>query len=128
MGKTIMISSHILSELEEICDNVGIIEHGKLVFSGTMDQIKQRMGLHAKVKVEVVSDPERAVELLVVLPKIEEVVADGRSLSVTFSDGHENDGFLARTLVQANIDIVSIEPQKLKLDDAFLQLTQGLVH
>jgi ABC-2 type transport system ATP-binding protein len=128
MGKTIMISSHILSELEEICDNVGIIEHGKLVFSGTMDQIKQRMGLHAKVKVEVVSDPDRAVELLVVLPEIAEVTAEGYSLSVTFRDGHENDGLLARTLVQANIDIRSIEPQKLKLDDAFLQLTQGLVH
>ena len=55
-------------------------------------------------------------------------MAEGRTLSVTFSDGHENDGLLARTLVQANIDIVSIEPQKLKLDDAFLQLTQGLVH
>ena len=128
MGKTIMISSHILSELEEICDNVGIIEHGQLVFSGTMDQIKQRMGLHTKVKVEVVNDPDRALELLVVLPEIAEVIAEGNSLSVTFADGHENNGFLARTLVQANIDIVSIEPQKLKLDDAFLQLTQGLVH
>ena len=40
MGKTIMISSHILSELEEICDHVGIIEHGKLVFSGTLEEIR----------------------------------------------------------------------------------------
>ena len=128
MNKTIMISSHILSELEEICDHVGIIEHGRLVFSGTMEQIIQRMGLHTKVKVRVVSDPERAVELLAVLPDIADVVADGNTLSVTFADGHENKGLLARTLVKADIDIVAIEPQKLKLDDAFLQLTKGLVH
>jgi len=48
MGKTIMISSHILSELEEICDQVGIIENGRLVFNGSMDQIRHRLGLAIK--------------------------------------------------------------------------------
>ncbi len=128
MGKTIMISSHILSELEEICDHVGIIEHGKLVFSGTMEQIIQRMGLHSKVKVCVKGDMVRANELLSALPQIGEVEVRDDFLAVTFADGYQNDGVLARTLVQGGLDIVSIEPQKLKLDDAFLQLTQGLVH
>ena len=53
MGKTIMISSHILSELEEICDRVGIIEHGQLVFSGTMEEIQPRLGIQSKVRVKV---------------------------------------------------------------------------
>jgi ABC-2 type transport system ATP-binding protein len=128
MGKTIMISSHILSELEEICDNVGIIEHGQLVFSGSMEQIKQRLGLHAKVVVRVAGAPDKALELLSTLPEIGEVTCKGQDLSITFADGHENNGFLARTLVKADIDIVAIEPQKLKLDDAFLQLTKGLVN
>ena len=128
MGKTIMISSHILSELEEICDNVGIIEHGQLVFSGSMEQIKQRLGLHAKVVVRVAGAPDKALELLSTLPEIADVTCKGQDLSVTFSDSHENDGFLARTLVQADVAIVAIEPQKLKLDDAFLQLTKGLVN
>ncbi len=128
MGKTIMISSHILSELEEICDNVGIIEHGQLVFSGTMDQIRQRLGLHAKVVVRVAGTPDTALELLSTLPEISDVTCQGQELSVTFADDHENDGFLARTLVKADIDILAIEPQKLKLDDAFLQLTKGLVN
>ena len=128
MGKTIMISSHILSELEEICDNVGIIEHGQLVFSGSMEQIKQRLGLHAKVVVRVAGAPDKALELLSTLPEIAEVTCMGQDLSITFADGHENNGFLARTLVKADIDIVAIEPQKLKLDDAFLQLTKGLVN
>jgi ABC-2 type transport system ATP-binding protein len=128
MGKTIMISSHILSELEEICDNVGIIEHGQLVFSGTMEQIRQRLGLHTKVVVRIAGAPDKALELLSTLPEIADVECKGQDLSITFSDGHENDGFLARTLVKADIDIVAIEPQKLKLDDAFLQLTKGIVN
>ena len=51
MGKTIMISSHILSELEEICDHVGIIEHGRLVFSGMIEEIRPRLGIRGKVRV-----------------------------------------------------------------------------
>ena len=42
MGKTIMISSHILSELEQMCDRVGIIEHGRLVFSGTQEELARK--------------------------------------------------------------------------------------
>jgi hypothetical protein len=62
------------------------------------------------------------------LPEIADVTCKGQDLSITLSDGHENDGFLARTLVNAGVAILAIEPQKLKLDDAFLQLTKGLVN
>ena len=55
MGKTIMISSHILSELEEICDRVGIIEHGRMVFSGSMEEIISRLGIQNKVRVKVLN-------------------------------------------------------------------------
>ncbi len=128
MGKTIMISSHILSELEEICDHIGIIERGHLVFSGTMEEIRRRVGVQCKVKVRVMDRVERAVELLSVLPEIKEVLLDGPYLSVTFHEGHEGDGVIARTLVHGGLDVVSIEPEQVKLDTAFLQLTQGIVH
>ena len=59
MGKTIMISSHILSELEEICDRVGILEHGKLVFSGTLEEIRAQLGLQSKVRVTVASNEQK---------------------------------------------------------------------
>ncbi len=73
MGKTIMISSHILSELEEICDRIGIIEHGQLVFSGTLEEIRPRLGIQSKVRVKVLGEELRAVELLSVLPQIQSV-------------------------------------------------------
>ena len=129
MGKTIMISSHILSELEEICDYVGIIEHGKLVFSGTMDEIWQKMGTHSKVRVTVVPEHrERAIELLSSVPDIETVSDHTTYLLVNFTDGQIAGSIVAKTLVHGNVDILSIEPEKMKLDDAFLQLTKGMVH
>jgi ABC-2 type transport system ATP-binding protein len=128
MGKTIMISSHILSELEEICDHVGIIEHGQLVFSGTLEEIRPRLGIHSKVRVRVADRQDKAVELLSALPQIHHVQALGDDIAVSFNEGHDGDGIIARTLVKANLDVISIQPERLKLDDAFLQLTKGIVH
>ena len=128
MGKTIMISSHILSELEEICDHIGTIEHGRLVFSGTMEEILSRLGIQSKVRVRVVNNQDKAVELLTALPQIRQVQVSGDYISVTFREGKDGDGIIARTLVNADLDIVSIQPERLKLDDAFLQLTKGVVH
>jgi ABC-2 type transport system ATP-binding protein len=142
MGKTIMISSHILSELEEICDRVGIIEHGQLVFSGTLEEIRPRLGLQSKVRVKVLGHESRAVELLSALPQIQSVEllgnqpastgltpeAAGATLLVTFKEGANADGLIARTLVTGGIDLVYLQPEQLKLDDAFLQLTKGIVH
>ena len=128
MGKTVMISSHILSELEEICDNIGIIEHGRLVFSGTLDEIIPRLGLKNKVRVSVAAGQPRAVELLSALPQVQDVQALGDSIVVTFREGRQADGIIAKTLVNGGLDVTALQPEKLKLDDAFLQLTKGIVH
>ena len=128
MGKTIMISSHILSELEEICDHVGIIEHGRMVFSGTLADILPRLGVQNKVRVRVGANQEKAVELLSALPPIRAVEVIDDYISVTFHEGEEGDGLIARSLVKAKFDLVFLQPEKLKLDDAFLQLTKGMVH
>jgi len=128
MGKTIMISSHILSELEEICDHVGIIEHGRLVFSGTMEEIRPRLGIESKVRVIVADHQDKAIELLSALPQVRQVQALGDEIAVTFHEGRDADGIVARTLVNADLNIISLQPERLKLDDAFLQLTKGVVH
>ena len=128
MGKTIMISSHILSELEEICDHVGIIEQGRLVFSGTMDEIREQMNVHSRVNVRVADKIEEALNLLSAIPQIENVEIEDSHIAVTMGDSESSPGIIARTLVKGNIDVVAIEPEQLKLDDAFLQLTKGIVH
>ncbi|MHC4206707.1 MAG: ABC transporter ATP-binding protein [Planctomycetota bacterium] len=128
MGKTIMISSHILSELEEICDHVGIIEHGRLVFSGTLEEIRPRLGIESKVRVRVADQQDKAIELLSALPQVRQVQALGDEIAVTFHEGKDANGIVARTLVNADLNIISLQPERLKLDDAFLQLTKGIVH
>ena len=128
MGKTIMISSHILSELEEICDRIGIIERGQFVFSGSLEEIRPRLGIQSKMRVKVVGDQSRAMELLTVLPQIQQVEMVGDYLSVTFREGAVSDGLIARTLVNGGVDLVYLQPEQLKLDEAFLKLTKGIVH
>jgi len=128
MGKTIMISSHILSELEEICDHIGIIEQGRLVFSGTLDEIRRRIGIQNKMRVRIAGDPQRAVEVLTALPNVREVRREDGYVGVMYAEGCEIDGSIARALVQAGLDVLALEPEQLKLDNAFLELTQGIVH
>lgn len=128
MGKTIMISSHILSELEEICDHIGIIENGTLVFSGTMDQIIIKMGVGNKVRVHVVGSLDKSIELLSAQPEIQDLEVNDKYINVVFEPGYANNGIVARTLVNNGVDIIAIEPMKIKLDEAFMKLTKGIVH
>jgi len=128
MGKTIMISSHILSELEEMCDHVGIIEQGRLVFSGTMEEIYLRIGLGSKVRLRVAGETAPAAELLSALPQIQAVQQLDDRLLITFADQAIDDGLIARTMVQAGIGVLELVPERMKLDEAFLELTKGVVH
>jgi ABC-2 type transport system ATP-binding protein len=129
MGKTIMISSHILSELEEISDRIGIIEQGQLVFCGTLEDVKARMGIHGKIRVRVAAEEmDRALNVLSALPQVESVVKLDGFLSVAFGQSGRDDGIVARTLVHADINVLELVEERLRLDEAFLHLTQGLVH
>jgi len=131
MGKTIMISSHILSELELICDQVGIIESGRLVFDGTMDDIRRKAagGSPRRLRITVAGPPQRAVELLSVLPEVRsaEATAAPDGVLVTLADGVEDGGAIARALVSGGLDLHALVPEQVRLDEAFMQLTQGLV-
>lgn len=150
MGKTIMISSHILSELEEMCDNVGIIEHGALVFSGTMQEIHARLGANRKIHIRVAANGQRACELLVALPFVDSADRNDEHITVVLKDGSDtvsldnpdgqaddpltgattkaNVAAIAKTLVNGGLDLLELSPERVKLDEAFLKLTQGLVH
>ncbi len=127
LGKTILVSSHILSELDEFCNKLGIIERGKLVISGTRQDLIQRAQAHPVICVHVVDEPDRALALLKTDPRVDRVDANNHELLVTLHDPLLHHHFLLERLVAANIRLHSIAPRQLKLEDIFLRLTKGIV-
>src|SRR5881409_2957127 len=83
MGKTIIISSHILSELETLCNRVAIIEKGKVIYSGTVQGVRDQMSTGRVVWVKVSSDTEQALALLKARPEVTEVTALDGQIKVT---------------------------------------------
>jgi len=86
MGKTIMISSHILSELHEMCNQIGIIEQGRLLYSGSIEEAIRRTGLHGGLELAV-DDPDRALVVLRQMHGIAKVEREGpKGVLVTIED------------------------------------------
>jgi len=127
MGKTILISSHILKEMEDLCNKIGIIERGQMQFVGTVHEILHRTRAGKVVIVGVSRDTERALEVVKSLPGVEQTkVADGTIL-VSLSGKAQDTGFIARALVQSGFNLTRLEEERVSLETAFMRLTKGLV-
>ena len=127
LGKTILVSSHILSELGEFCNKLGIIERGKLVVSGTVAELFDRARLHPVICVRLRDRVEEALRLLRADPRVELAEHVDGELRVTLRDAALHHHFLIELLVRAGMTIDSVAPQQMKLEDVFLRLTHGLV-
>ncbi|MEF3302812.1 ABC transporter ATP-binding protein [Paenibacillus sp. GYB003] len=122
-GIAIIVSSHLLSEMELMCDRVAIIQAGKLVDVRSMSELKGAAGKQT-VRIEV-DDPERAMEYLAAalgLPDGSMTVRDG-ALEVAAERGLIPE--LNRRLVMADIDVYGIRAASASLEDQFLELTRG---
>ena len=127
LGKTILISSHILSELGEFCNKLGIIERGRLLVTGTIDELMARARAHPVIAVQVLDEPEIAAEALRSDPRVDQVEQRSGQLFVTLHDRDLHHHFLVERLVARNIRVHSVTPEQLKLEDVFLRLTKGIV-
>ena len=127
LGKTILVSSHILSELGEFCNKLGIIERGKLIVTGTIAELMARARAHTVISVQVVGDPSAASSILERDDRIERVESANGELMVTLRDPSMHHAFLVELLVARNIALHSVAPHQLKLEDVFLRLTKGIV-
>jgi len=129
LGKTIMISSHILSELGEFCNKLGIIERGKLIIHGTIEELMARARAHTVISVQVVGENAQAhaADVLERDGRVDKVERNNGELLVTLRDARTHHAFLVEMLVQRQIAVHSIAPHQLKLEDVFLRLTKGIV-
>lgn len=125
MGKTILISSHILPELSEMCTSIGIIEKGRMVISGTVDEIMRKMSHKRTLKIKVLGEPEPAVKLLQEQITIGKVTVGNDHIEAEFEgDGNQMAGIL-RDLVRSGIPVVSYSEVEGNLENIFMQVTGG---
>jgi ABC-2 type transport system ATP-binding protein len=127
LGKTILVSSHILSELGEFCNKLGIIEHGKLVVSGTVEELFDRARLHPVICVRLRDRADEALRLLREDPRVESAEPVDGELRVVLRDATLHHHFLIELLVRGGFTIDSVSPQQMKLEDVFLRLTHGAI-
>ena len=126
-NKTILVSSHILTELAEMCDRVGIIEQGRLLATGTVDQIRQTLKQSSDVTVRIVGDPSAAMTLLSRLDAVEDLRFEDGVVHFAILGGDESQVLVLRELCDARIDVLEYSSRDESLEDVFLQVTQGRV-
>jgi ABC-2 type transport system ATP-binding protein len=126
LGKTIMVSSHILPELADICNKVGIIERGELVFNDTVDELLKKVRPHTVLNINVAGDRVSAAKLLRVHKLVERVDDNEKYLRVTLADGERDYSDLATQLVGAGHRLTLLREEELNLETAFMALTKGI--
>jgi ABC-2 type transport system ATP-binding protein len=127
MGKTIILSSHILSELAELCTSVAIIERGKIVASGSLNEISKIMQEARRLTIQVLTDPEVAAAVLSTQPGVGEVVIQGQTLETGFAGDENATADLLEALVKQGVRIIAFKEQTSGLEEIFLRLTKGEV-
>jgi ABC-2 type transport system ATP-binding protein len=125
MGKTIIISSHILSELQTLCNRVAIIEKGKLIYSGPVQGVRDQMSAGLIYWVVVQGESSKAVELLKARPEVTEAVAVDGQVKVTFVNHEVDPSFLPEALVRAGVKFTGLWEDELGLEEVFLRVTRG---
>ncbi|MEW6303897.1 MAG: ABC transporter ATP-binding protein [Verrucomicrobiota bacterium] len=125
LGKTIIISSHILSELQSLCNRVAIIEKGKLIYSGPVQGVRHQMTEGRIFWVKVNGDSSKAIELLKARTEVAEVVPVDSQLKVTLVDHDTDPSFVADTLVPAGVKLVGLREDEIGLEEVFMHVTRG---
>ncbi len=137
-GKTILISSHILTELAEMCDAVGIIEQGQLLATGSVDEIQLQRNQTREITVRIL---DRAADAATLLSAAEhegrsntpashvlgEPLVDGELLRFGFAGDVRDQSELVAWLVEKNFAVAEVTSHRKSLEDVFLQVTEGLV-
>jgi len=125
LGKTIIISSHILSELQTLCNRVAIIEKGRLIYSGPVQGVRNQAESGLVYWVTVAGDSAPAVQLLKTRPEVADAAPQDGQVKVTFKSHDIDPSILADTLVRGGVKITGLWEDELGLEEVFLRVTRG---
>jgi ABC-2 type transport system ATP-binding protein len=126
MGKTIMVSSHILPELADMCNKIGIIERGELLVNARVDDVMKQVRRQVLLWIGVAGDLDRASGLLAAHPGVDKVEPRDSLLYVTLKDGVTDYSELSTLLVSNGLKLTLFREEELNLETAFMALTKGI--
>lgn len=126
MGKTILVSSHILTELAELCDAIGVIDHGRLITSGPIQEIRRHALNSRKIVIRLLENHSTAQQIIESHPQVRSmsVITDNPfTAELRFSGGDTEAADLIERLVDGGVSVAMFGEAKADLEDLFLQLT-----
>lgn len=126
MGKTILISSHILPELAEMCDEIGVIDNGKLIAHGSVAEIQKKLQGEKMITVRLAGEATRNVAFFEEQPFVTniEIIADGE-LTFTYRGTEEQQVNMLKSAMLMDLPIVSFKEHVTDLEDIFMEITKG---
>ena len=125
LGKTILISSHILHELAQLCTRIGIIEAGRMVAQGSLEEIYRTLGLVRVIHVQVANQTPELLEQIRKLDGVVAVAVEVDRLAIQIQEDKLPVVGLADRLHGLGAQIYMFQPQAMDLETAFMKLTQG---
>ncbi|MED1781645.1 ABC transporter ATP-binding protein [Brevibacillus fortis] len=126
MGKTIIISSHILPELAEMCDVIGIVEEGNLVAFGRVDEIYSKMQEQRVLRIRLLDRVDEAMTRLREMPVITKVTREGNWVVAGFTGNDEEQVELLRELAVSGYPVAAFNEAVGDLEEIFLEITKGV--
>ncbi|MDY0170494.1 MAG: ABC transporter ATP-binding protein [Thermoguttaceae bacterium] len=126
LGKTIMVSSHILPELADICTKVGIIERGEMLVDAEVSEVMRKVRNRTLLNVRVAEGTEAAAKLLEASPLVELVDVREETINVTLAEHVADYTELPTMLIQAGYRLKLFREDEINLETAFMTLTKGI--
>lgn len=124
-GVTVFLSSHLLEEVQKICSHVTIINHGKAVMSGAMEEISQNFSGKSEIIVKVDKLKKKLISSLESIPGVDQVNPEDKRLAIIISDAKSDiRGKISRTIVEEGAGILEMRTKKHSLEDVFLKVTR----
>ncbi len=127
MGKTILISSHILTELADCCTSIGILERGQLLMAGPIEDVYRKIRGNRIVEIRFTSEMEKGLSLIRSYPALRDIQVEDHGATIELESDDEGVALLLRQLVNAGIGVRSYGEKEPTLEDVFMLVTQGLV-
>jgi len=127
MGKTILVSSHILPELADICNKIGIIERGELLVSGDVTEVMKQVRQQTLLRITV-TEPDKAASELEKHEEIDTVTVTEGQLLVSLQTSVSDYGFIPTLLIEKGHRITLFQEDEINLETAFMELTKGITN